>query len=536
MGLFTTIRGKYTLAFSVMSAVFLVVVVGTYLLVSYLQYNVGRYAPGVSLIQNADRDLYQSRLALSNLVYDPAHSPALAEDARSNARQAFERMESFRQMAAGLPQVQQLLGDFDAFYRAWQQSSEEVMALQGTDLAKASALLAGANSQHFSRLRGLYDKSEELITAIAADEKAQSNAYADSFKKVVLVLAGLVLLSSISLAWLAPRNIALAINKVTRGVREISSGDGDLSRRINNKAGDETGELSREVDEFVGKLAGLIMKVKAGCDGIRSEMGDIGKGADQSADLSDKQNQSLELIVTAIEQMSAATREVAQNATGTVTEVEQLASMTRSGMASLDNSTSQLQELSLQISDAAEVINALSASSERIISVLDVIVGIAEQTNLLALNAAIEAARAGEQGRGFAVVADEVRTLASRTQASTTDIQAMINELQNGVGKAVSAISANVTMARDTVEHTEAAKAALERVQGASERIYDLSAQTASAVEEQSKVAETINENLSELAQMSGRIKEISSKVSQSVQQTLSNSNQLAGQVKRFSV
>lgn len=234
--------------------------------------------------------------------------------------------------------------------------------------------------------------------------------------------------------------------------------------------------------------------------------------------------------------MGGATRDVAQNAANTVAEVEALNRSADDGVKQLDKAISQLDGLAEQIQGAAGVINQLSERSDKIASVLDVILGISEQTNLLALNAAIEAARAGEQGRGFAVVADEVRNLASKTQASTEDIQKMINDLQSGVSNAVNAITQSVDMAGTSVSLSRNTMESIAVVKASAGRIYDFTAQTASATEEQSKVTDEINENLSSLASMSKDVMNISRRISHSVHETLTNSDELASQVKRFTV
>jgi methyl-accepting chemotaxis protein len=538
MKMLQTIRGRYTLIFGGLALVFLLVIISTETLVNYLQNSMGKYASGTSLIQNADRDLYQSRLALATLVFEhnSKNAKELEESTLLNAKQALDRMQEFRGLTADINEISGLLANFDNLYKSWSSHNADIIRLVKDNPDAAMILFIGENQTDFIELRALYDHSEELISKYSELENQTINEFTDVFKLIVGIFAIFVLCLSVILAWFAPRNISKAIKQVTFGVRQISSGDGDLTRRINSVKPDETGELSRELDSFVARLGSLIGQVRNGCEHIRQEMFNLGKSASESADLSERQNQSLDFVVTAVEEMGGATREVAQNAADTVAEVEALNRSADDGVTQLDDAISQLDNLAAQIQSAAGVINQLSERSDKIASVLDVILGISEQTNLLALNAAIEAARAGEQGRGFAVVADEVRELASKTQASTEDIQKMINDLQSGVSNAVSSITQSVDMAGTSVSLSRKTMESIAVVKTSAGRIYDFTAQTASATEEQSKVTDEINENLSNLASMSKDVMEISKRISHSVNQTLSNSDELAGQVKRFTV
>ena len=538
MKILKTIRGRYTLIFGGLALVFLMVIISTETLVSYLQNSIGKYASGTSLIQNADRDLYQSRLALATLVFEKNtnNAKALEDAALLNAKQALDRMREFKQLTADIDEVSRFLVDFDTLYKNWSDGNQRIMQTVKEKPDSAMIDFIGENQNDFLKLRSLYDRSEELISKYSAEENKSINEFTSIFKMTVGVFAIFALFLSMVLAWFAPRNISKAIKQVTFGVQQISSGDGDLTRRINSTKTDETGDLSRELDSFVVRLGSLIGQVRNGCEHIRQEMFNLGESATQSAELSERQNQSLDFVVTAVEEMGGATREVAQNAADTVAEVEALNRSADDGVKQLDNAISQLDSLSVQIQGAATVINQLTERSDKIASVLDVILGISEQTNLLALNAAIEAARAGEQGRGFAVVADEVRELASKTQASTEDIQKMINDLQSGVSGAVSSITQSVEMAGTSVSLSRKTMESIAIVKTSAGRIYDFTAQTASATEQQSKVTDEINHNLSNLADMSKDVMEISKRISHSVHQTLSNSDELAGQVKRFTV
>ncbi|MDW6004408.1 methyl-accepting chemotaxis protein [Vibrio mangrovi] len=541
MNLFSTIRARYTFNFSLLSFVFLVVVIAAYELVTYIQHNTGRYSQGASLIQNADRDLYQSGLALSTLIFSQDftlnNKEALREDVLSNAQQALDRMNAFMQMTRDEPEIVSYLAPFQNYYQRWNKEYNAVLtALDSHQPDVAMNLFLTRNFDAFRELRSLYDGSEELISKYAAQEKQQIDHRAEQFKSFVSILSVIVLFSSIMLAWLAPRNISNAIKKVTSDIHEISQGDGDLTRRINSQKSDETGALSRELDGFVDKLGHIIRQIRGGCGSIQDEMERISQAAAESSSLSDKEDLALDLVVTAIEEMSCATKDVARNAAETATQVELLSRLVDEGEDSILSSTQRLHDLTHQVEHASAVIERLSHSSEKISSVLDVILGISEQTNLLALNAAIEAARAGDQGRGFAVVADEVRDLASKTQLSTEDIRQMINSLQNEVSEAVQSIKASVDIAASTETLNDQTKHLLDTVKSSSDQIQGLTLQTASATDEQSLVANEINTNLTNLSDMSKQIKDMSNMVNQSVLDAVTNIEVLATQIKRFSV
>lgn len=539
MSWFRTIRARYTLVFSCLSLVFVAVVAASFLLISFIQSSVGRYADGASLIQNADRDLYQSRLALTNLLTnttaDAAQQASWRGDTESNASQALQRMQTFQKLTVELDEIVTYLEPFAGLYQQWQKDNQLLLSsnkLSAEDIQRSLA----QSEQAFSRLRDLYDGSEALISKYAAEERAQIDQLAARFKLVVTVIAALVVLGSLLMAWIAPRRISDAIRTVTFDVVQISSGDGDLSRRINSKRLDETGDLSRALDEFIAKLGSLIGEVKRGCLSVQTQMQQMGVTAEQASQLSLQQDQALDMIVTAIEEMSGATKDVAHNAAETAHQVHQLSEISNQGQQALAHSTERLHQLSQQVQHAAVVVGDLANQSEQIASVTGVIQTIAEQTNLLALNAAIEAARAGDQGRGFAVVADEVRALASKTQQSTEHIRQMIQQLQSGVADVVSSIQQGVTLADNTEQLNTQVGMAFHSVQQSAGLIEDHALQTASATEQQSMVAHEITKNLSHLSEMSKQLNQIAQRIQLTVRQTLGSSDELAGRVKRFSV
>lgn len=537
MSWLSTIRARYTLAFTSLSLVFFIVVLASYLLVNFIQHNAGRYSDGTSLIQNADRDLYQSRLALTNLLTMPEVAPETTarwnEDVHSNAKQALERMNEFRRMTADNAEIMQYLANFDTAYQQWQQETIALLDQTApTDAARQQQLTQ--SEAKFHHLRGLYDGAEALIAKYASQERASIATLTQRFEVAVALFSALVLAVSAVLAYVAPKRISSAIKTVSAGVAALSHGDGDLTRRLHSNKSDETGDLSRELDGFIGKLASLVSEVKRGCLLVQQQMQHVDNAAGSASELSKQQDAALDLIVTAIEEMSGATRDVARNAADTVGQVQQLGQVSLQGQQALSVSTERLHLLSQQVQQASEVIRALSNHSAQIASVTQVIETIAQQTNLLALNAAIEAARAGEQGRGFAVVADEVRTLASKTQASTEHIRVMIEQLQHGVAAAVDSIRQGVSLAENTEVLNEQVSQAFDQVQQVATLIQDHSIQTASATEQQSQVAQEITQNLTQLSDLSKQLNGIASQVQQAVQHTLGNSADLANQVKRF--
>jgi methyl-accepting chemotaxis protein len=240
------------------------------------------------------------------------------------------------------------------------------------------------------------------------------------------------------------------------------------------------------------------------------------------------------MIVTAVNEMSVAIKEVAQNAQFTASEINQVNALCDQGKDITVDAVNQIKEVSTTVGNASKAMGELSESSDNIASVLDVIRGIAEQTNLLALNAAIEAARAGEQGRGFAVVADEVRSLASKTQQSTDDIQKMIEALQKGVKDAVTAIDQGLDSVNASVDKSESTNTALDSIIDAAKRVADAATQIATSTEEQSHVAEEVNNNLVVLSDLGKTSFEHSSSNRQRATEVTEVTQELSASVTRF--
>ena len=299
---------------------------------------------------------------------------------------------------------------------------------------------------------------------------------------------------------------------------------GDMTVNFKASSRDELGELGEVFNGTVKKIHDLIERVGHTVGEVERQAGQVESVSAQSNQAVAGQRSQIEQVATAMNQMSATSMEVARSAAAAVSSAHSVNDETLSGRGLVESQQGSIAALASEIDQSVLVINQLASDSQSISRVLEVIKSIAEQTNLLALNAAIEAARAGEQGRGFAVVADEVRTLAKRTQQSTEEIEQMIAKLHGGVGAAVKAMGVSHQMANGTVGQSEKVQQALENILGAVGMIVDQNQQIAAAVEQQTAVAHDIDQNIVEINRAGER-------TAQGARQTEDASRALSAQV-----
>ncbi len=299
---------------------------------------------------------------------------------------------------------------------------------------------------------------------------------------------------------------------------------GDMTVTFTAHSRDELGELGSVFNGTVRKIHDLIERVGHTVSEVERQAGQVESVSAQSNQAVAGQRSQIEQVATAMNQMSATSQEVARSAAAAVSSAHSVNDETISGRGLVESQQGSIARLASEIDQSVLVINQLASDSQSISRVLEVIKSIAEQTNLLALNAAIEAARAGEQGRGFAVVADEVRTLAKRTQQSTEEIEEMIGKLHGGVSAAVKAMGSSHAMANGTVDQSEKVQQALENILGAVGMIVDQNQQIAAAVEQQTSVAHDIDQNIVEINRAGERTAE-------GAHQTEDASRQLSAQV-----
>ena len=317
---------------------------------------------------------------------------------------------------------------------------------------------------------------------------------------VVVAFAGLLAI------WLISRRITRPLRDMVVMLDGISQGEGDLTQRLNIDSRNELGQIAAGFNAFLARLQGMISEVV-------SSVQKVSDASEHTADIAirtDKGVQTqlaeIELVATAVHEMTATAQDVARNATQAAEAANNADHAANQGRHIVQDTGSTIAELAGEIGRAVDVVQTLARDSENIDAILVTIRSIAEQTNLLALNAAIEAARAGEQGRGFAVVADEVRNLAQKTQQATGEIQQMIQQLQGGTRDVVQVMEQSQNRTRRSVEQADAAAEALQAITQAVSLITDMNNQIASAAEEQSAVAEDINRNVTNIGQVAQQV------------------------------
>ncbi|WP_279452483.1 methyl-accepting chemotaxis protein [Aeromonas hydrophila] len=355
---------------------------------------------------------------------------------------------------------------------------------------------------------GIYiELPRSVVLASALQLQEDLSGQANRSVMTQLLIGGLISAVALICIWLMAHQIVAPIRAVVARLKDIASGEGDLTQRIELRRDDEIGELAKWFNSFLNKLQSTISQVIDTVAGTRASAEQAASVAERTSAGMQAQYQEVDLVATAFEELSATALQVAGNANSAVAAANQADTAAQEGKYVVADTQEAMRKLMAVISDAKPVVEHLSANSENINDILVVIQGIAEQTNLLALNAAIEAARAGEQGRGFAVVADEVRNLAGRTQNAIVEIQTLIGQLQSGTEAVVKAIMTGHSQADLTLTKVDLSVSVLEQIIHAVATIHQMNEQIARAAQEQSGVADEINRNVSNIRDVSHTIR-----------------------------
>jgi methyl-accepting chemotaxis protein len=437
----------------------------------------GSFSLGQGMLNSAASNHFDDLLQqLDKLQGDYALKLQDALNASPAARKALETLANAS--LATLKQSSDLFENkvvsADTLNMPWQTFYEQTTSLMGQTYQLNDATVAFLNQELQERL--VQNRLHTILLVVAL---------AGAFLLIVYLYSGFYASTRTTL-----KRLGSVMDKVAAG---------DMTASFTAHSRDELGELGLVFNGTVKKIHDLIELVSKTVIEVERQAGQVESVSAVSNQAVAGQRSQIELVATAMNQMSATALEVARSAAAAVSSAHSVNQETVSGRGLVASQQSSIAQLSSEIDQSVLVINQLASDSSSISRVLDVIKSIAEQTNLLALNAAIEAARAGEQGRGFAVVADEVRTLAKRTQQSTEEIEQMIAKLQGGVGAAVKAMGVSHEVANGTVGQSEKVQQALENILGAVGMIVDQNQQIAAAVEQQTAVAHDIDRNIVEI-------------------------------------
>ena len=438
-----------------------------------------------------------------------------------------------KETLAASPGAQRALGNRTA---ASQETLKELAKVFEDKVILAESL-KGSWQEFFAEISGEMEKTYQVndATLVFLQAELSERLQQKGSQTILLVVALLVVFLSIVYLYggfyVSTRTTLKSLGLV---MDKVAAGDMTVSYKVQSR--DELGELGDVFNDTVVKIHDLIERVGHTVTEVERQADRVEVVSGESNQAVAGQRSQIEQVATAMNEMSATAQEVARSAAAAVGSAQSVNDETVSGRELVDSQVGSIQRLASGIDQSVAVINQLAADSASISRVLEVIKGIAEQTNLLALNAAIEAARAGEQGRGFAVVADEVRTLAKRTQQSTEEIEQMISKLQGGVAATVKAMSGSHKMADDTVSQSSKVQQALENILGAVGMIVDQNQQIAAAAEQQTAVAHDIDQNIVAINEAGERTAEGSSQTEQASRELSDHVSRLKQLISAFRV
>ena len=396
---------------------------------------------------------------------------------------------------------------------------------------QASVMLVNVGKSA-TEANNILDKQVELANkaTIVASKEVEDSVSSGKTQTMIIIVASIII--AIIITYFTLVGITRPLSRVNKMLNIVASGD--LSHKLDERGNDEFAELSKNCNSLIDSLRNLIESIVNRSVQLAEAAEQTSAVTAQSTTAIEDQRNQVEQAATATTEMSSTAQSVLSSANDALGEIKHADDEAERVKTISSRNRKTIEQLANEVDTAAQVINQLQEDSASIGGILDVIRGIAEQTNLLALNAAIEAARAGEQGRGFAVVADEVRTLASRTQKSTSEIQAMIEALQIGAGKAVVVMDTGKSKANDCVNQSEEADKALELITNAVHEAFDRSSQIAIAAEEQSVVTHEISENLELIVAIAEQTTSGSQQTAESSREVARLSEELQQSVQKF--
>ncbi len=424
--------------------------------------------------------------------------PASLQEAQTRIGVLVDKVRSAQASYAALPAGGEELAQYKTFAATlenYMQAQNQMMELSRQDKVDEMRTLINTRIKDGTDQMG--EQLNKLIAINAADAKtasSQAGEHYDSAITGIIIVAVVASLATVLLALLLTRSIVTPLNRAVLAAQTIA--DGNLSKTIEVDGNDEPARLLQALASMQTNLRKTIEQIAGSATQLGAAAEELSAVTEEASRGLQQQNNEIEQAATAVNEMTAAVEEVARNAVSTSEASNQSTQAAREGRDQVVKTVDAIQTMTHDVRNTAQMIEGLATQGRDIGKVLDVIRAIAEQTNLLALNAAIEAARAGEAGRGFAVVADEVRALAHRTAQSTQEIEKMVAGIQNGTGEAVSSMQQSNQRTQSTLEMARAAGVALEQITQSIHQINERNLVIASASEEQAQVSREVDRNL----------------------------------------
>lgn len=509
--MFNTIKKKILAGNSILLVILLLVLVFALIQLNHNQQLLAEEKGVITIlteIGDIQQQLLEFRLAATEFTL-------LMQDSSKKKRDSnYEKLHTgFSTSAHSV--IKEKTTDLEQYNSKLQQA---VTAFINDDKMQGSILLSESTAQSAEILKVLkstYQQHQDKV-AIIQEEVHDSNTRV-SFSLYSLLVVMLVV--GVGISFFLANLISKGLIRLQTTVEEIEK-NGDLTLRSNIQSNDEVGRLSSAFNRLIENLGSIVSQVKTQADQLATAAEQLSSVTEQTNQGVQQQSDEIRQVATAMNEMSATVQEISSNAEYASQSAKEGNGAAENGRNVVHQTISAINVLASDVQSSADVMEKLKVNSENIGTVLDVIKGIAEQTNLLALNAAIEAARAGEQGRGFAVVADEVRTLAKRTQDSTKEIEILVEALQGGAEQAVNVMEKSRDKAADTVNQAQHAGESLDAITHEVGNILDVNTQIASAAEEQSVTTEEINRNIN-------NIQTIAEQTALGAEQTAASSNEL---------